>query len=106
MACAGACYVLDKVMKPEFLEEVKKKSEYMKKKLLEISQIKSVTGLGLMLGAELEEGLTAGETAGRCVEEGLLVLTAKTKLRLLPPLVIGYEEIDRGIEILARVLRG
>ncbi len=106
VACAGACYVLDKVMKPEFLEEVKKKSEYMKKKLLEISQIKSVTGLGLMLGAELEEGLTAGETAGRCVEEGLLVLTAKTKLRLLPPLVIGYEEIDRGIEILARVLRG
>lgn len=106
VACAGACYVLDKVMKPEFLEEVKKKSEYMKKKLLEISQIKSVTGLGLMLGAELEEGLTAGETAGRCVEEGLLVLTAKTKLRFLPPLVIGYEEIDRGIEILARVLRG
>lgn len=106
MACAGACYVLDKVMKPEFLEEVKKKSEYMKKKLLGISQIKSVTGLGLMLGAELEEGLTAGETAGRCVEEGLLVLTAKTKLRFLPPLVIGYEEIDRGIEILARVLRG
>ncbi len=106
VACAGACYVLDKVMKPEFLEEVKKKSEYMKKKLLEISQIKLVTGLGLMLGAELEEGLTAGETAGRCVEEGLLVLTAKTKLRLLPPLVIGYEEIDRGIEILARVLRG
>ncbi|MCI9076346.1 MAG: aspartate aminotransferase family protein [Dorea sp.] len=106
VACAGACYVLDKVMKPEFLEEVKKKSEYMKKKLLGISQIKSVTGLGLMLGAELEEGLTAGETAGRCVEEGLLVLTAKTKLRFLPPLVIGYEEIDRGIEILARVLRG
>lgn len=106
VACAGACYVLDRVMKPEFLEEVKKKSEYMKKKLLEISQIKSVTGLGLMLGAELEEGLTAGETAGKCVEEGLLVLTAKTKLRFLPPLVISYEEIDRGIEILARVLRG
>lgn len=106
VACAGACYVLDRVMKPEFLEEVKKKSEYMKKKLLEIRQIKSVTGLGLMLGAELEEGLTAGETAGKCVEEGLLVLTAKTKLRFLPPLVISYEEIDRGIEILARVLRG
>ena len=78
----------------------------MKKKLLEIPQIKSVTGLGLMLGAELEEGLTAGETAGKCVEEGLLVLTAKTKLRFLPPLVINYEEIDKGMEILARVLQG
>lgn len=106
VACAGACYVLDQVMKPEFLEEVRKKSEYMKKKLLEISRIKSVTGLGLMLGAELEESLAAGEIAGKCVEEGLLVLTAKTKLRFLPPLVIGYEEIDRGMEILARVLQG
>lgn len=106
VACAGANYVLDQVMKPEFLEEVKKKSEYMRNKLLEITQIKSVTGLGLMLGAELEEGLAAGEIAGRCVEEGLLVLTAKAKLRFLPPLMIGYEEIDRGMEILARVLQG
>lgn len=106
VACAGANYVLDRVMKPEFLEEIKKKSEYMRKKLLGIEQIKSVTGLGLMLGAELEEGLAAGEVAGRCVEEGLLVLTAKAKLRFLPPLVISYEEIDRGIEILAYVLKG
>lgn len=106
VACAGANYVLDQVMKPEFLEEVKKKSEYMRNKLLEITQIKSVTGLGLMLGAELEEGLAAGEIAGRCVEEGLLVLTAKAKLRFLPPLMIRYEEIDRGMEILARVLQG
>lgn len=106
VACAGAAYVLDRVMKPEFLEEIRNKSEYMKKKLLEIPQIKSVTGLGLMLGAELEEDLTAGETAGKCVEEGLLVLTAKMKLRFLPPLVINYDEIDKGMEILARVLRG
>ena len=105
VACAGACYVLERVMKPEFLEEVKQKAVYMKKKLQALSQIKSVTGLGLMLGAELEDGLTAGEAAGKCVEEGLLVLTAKTKLRFLPPLMIGYDEIDRGIEILARVLQ-
>lgn len=106
VACAGAAYVLDRVMKPEFLEEVRNKAEYMKQKLLAIPKIKSVTGLGLMLGAELEEGLTAGETAGKCVEEGLLVLTAKTKLRFLPPLVISYDEIDKGMGILARVLQG
>lgn len=106
VACAGANYVLDRVMKPEFLEEVNKKSAYMKEKLQDIEQIKSITGLGLMLGAELEEGLTAGEVAGKCVEEGLLVLTAKTKLRFLPPLTISYEEIDRGVEILKRVLQG
>ncbi len=105
VACAGACYVLERVMKPEFLEEVNQKAAYMRKKLQTLPQIQSVTGLGLMLGAELEEGLTAGEVAGSCAEEGLLVLTAKTKLRFLPPLIISYEEIDRGIEILAHVLQ-
>ncbi len=105
VACAGACYVLDRVMEPEFLEEVKKKSDYMKNRLLEIERIKSVTGLGLMLGAELADGLTAGEIAAECAEKGLLVLTAKTKLRFLPPLIISYEEIDKGIKILAEVLQ-
>lgn len=106
VACAAANYVLDRVMKPEFLADVNKKSAYLKEKLEGIAQIKSVTGLGLMLGAELEEGLTAGETAGKCAESGLLVLTAKAKLRFLPPLTISYEEIDRGVEILKRVLEG
>lgn len=105
VSCAGASCVLDRVMKKEFLEEVNKKSSYMIEKLQKIEQIKSITGLGLMLGAELEEGLTAGEVAGRCAGKGLLVLTAKTKLRFLPPLTISYEEIDRGIEILAGVLQ-
>ena len=105
VSCAGASCVLDRVMKKEFLEEVNKKSSYMIEKLKKIEQIKSITGLGLMLGAELEEGLTAGDVAGRCAAKGLLVLTAKTKLRFLPPLTISYEEIDRGIEILAGVLQ-
>lgn len=105
VSCAGASCVLDRVMKKEFLEEVNKKSSYMIEKLKKIEQIKSITGLGLMLGAELEEGLTAGDVAGRCAAKGLLVLTAKTKLRFLPPLTISYEEIDRGIEILADVLQ-
>ena len=57
-----------------------------------------------MLGAELAEGYTAAETAGKCAAEGALVLTAKTKLRFLPPLTITYEEIDKGMEILKKVL--
>jgi len=60
--------------------------------------------MGLMLGAELAEGYTAGEVAGRCAAEGLLVLTAKTRLRFLPPLTITYEEIDKGITVLKKVL--
>ena len=104
VACAGARYILNKVTKPEFLEEVKAKSAYMKEKLEAIPQITGVTGLGLMLGAELAEGYTAAETAGKCAAEGALVLTAKTKLRFLPPLTITYEEIDKGMEILKKVL--
>ena len=78
----------------------------MIEKLNAMPQIRSVTGLGLMLGAELSEDMTAGEVAAKCAEKGLLVLTAKTKLRFLPPLTISKEEIDRGMEILAEVLRG
>lgn len=106
VSCAGAKYVLDQVMQPEFLAEVNRKAAYMREKLQEMPQIAFTTGLGLMIGAELKEGLAAGEVAGKCVEEGLLVLTAKTRLRFLPPLTITYEEIDRGMEILARVLEG
>lgn len=106
VSCAGANYVLDRVMRPEFLEEVNQKAAYLKEKLEGIRQIKMVTGMGLMLGAELEEGLTAGEVAAKCAEAGLLVLTAKTRLRFLPPLTISCEEIDRGVEILKRVLEG
>lgn len=106
VSCAGASYILDKVMDKAFLEEVHKKSAYMKEKLEQMAQIRSITGMGLMLGAELEEGIAAGEIAGRCAEAGLLVLTAKTKLRFLPPLTISYKEIDQGMKILAEVLEG
>ena len=83
---------------------MKKKAEYLRRKLLEIPQVVEVSGMGLMLGAELAEGYTAGEVAGRCAAEGLLVLTAKTRLRFLPPLTITYEEIDKGITVLKKVL--
>lgn len=106
VACAGAKYVLDHVMDETFLKAVNEKSAYMIEKLNAMPQIRSVTGLGLMLGAELPEDMTAGEVAAKCAEKGLLVLTAKTKLRFLPPLTISKEEIDRGMEILAEVLRG
>ena len=56
-----------------------------------------------MLGIDLKTK-NAGEIAKKCSENGLLILTAKTKLRMLPPLVITKEEIDKGIEILKKYL--
>ena len=98
VACAGAKYILN-CLTDDFMNEVAAKGEYIREKLAEIDEVKSITGLGLMLGIELKTK-NAGEIAKKCSENGLLILTAKTKLRMLPPLVITKEEIDKGIAIL------
>lgn len=103
ISCAGGIAVLDKVTKPEFLDEVNKKADYFKSKLLEIPEIEGVDGMGLMLGARLKTK-TSAEVCKACLENGLLILTAKAKLRFLPPLNISYAEIDKGMEILRKVL--
>lgn len=103
LACAGGLAVVSKVSEKEFLEDVLKKGEYFRKKLAEIPEVVGVDGLGLMLGIRLKSK-NAAEVCGKCLENGLLVLTAKEKLRLLPPLNITYAEIDRGLDILGRVL--
>ncbi len=105
VVCAGALEVLQRVSKEGFLEEVRKKGEYLCSSLSKLSSITQVRGMGLMLGAALKKG-TAKEVAAACVESGLLVLTAKDVLRFLPPLVITEEEIDEGITILQKVLEG
>lgn len=104
VSCAAALYVLGRVSKPDFLKEVREKGAYLKEKLLSLPHIKEVRGMGLMLGAVLDEGFAAGEIAAKCVENGLLVLTAKTLLRFLPPLTITKEEIDRGVAVLQTIL--
>lgn len=102
VACAGAKYILN-CLTDDFMNEVAEKGEYIRSKLAEIEEVKSVTGLGLMLGIELKTK-NAGEIAKKCSENGLLILTAKTKLRMLPPLVVTKEEIDKGIEILKNII--
>ena len=102
VACAGALAVLETV-DSGFLNSVIEKGEYIKKKLSEIDEVKSVSGLGLMLGIELKTK-NAAEAAKLCCENGLLILTAKDKLRMLPPLVISKEEIDEGFAVLKKIL--
>lgn len=102
MACAGAIEVLTR-MDDAFLEDVAAKGEYLKKKLLEIPQVKSVSGMGLMLGAEIE-GKEAGQVVKDALEMGLMILTAKDRVRMLPPLTITYDEMDAGLEILKKAL--
>ena len=56
--------------------------------LAKLPYVRSVTGIGLMVGIELENGLRAADVLDACRERGLLVLTAKDRLRLLPPLTL------------------
>ena len=102
VACAGAVEVLTRI-DDAFLEEVQKKSAYLKDKLQALPHVTSVSGLGLMMGVSLE-GKEAPDVVKKALEEGLMVLTAKDKVRLLPPLTITYDEIDQGVEILKKAL--
>ena len=61
--------------------------------------------MGLMIGIELENGKEAKSVVKNALDKGLLLLTAKEKVRLLPPLTISYEELDKGLAILEELLR-
>ena len=103
VSCAGANAVLAKIDNA-FLAEVKRKGEKLQKALAALPKVKSVSGLGLMIGVEFEEGTKAADIVAKCIEKGVLFLTAKTKLRLLPPLIINDEQIEKGIALLKEVL--
>ena len=103
VVCAGALAVLDRVAQPEFLTEVQAKSEYICKKLSKMKNVDFVRGMGLMIGIALKKG-SSKEAAAACAKNGLLILTAKELLRMLPPLTISYEEIDKGLAILEQVI--
>ena len=101
VVAAGACSIVERIDN-EFLKEVREKSEYIRSFLADVKGVKSITGMGLMLGVEIEKN--AAETAKECLAAGLLVLTAKTKIRLLPPLNISKEELTEGLNILKGVI--
>ncbi|MVB11131.1 Acetylornithine aminotransferase [Caprobacter fermentans] len=103
IACAGALVVMKRLAEPEFLKDVREKGNYFAEKLAEMHGVSSVRGMGLMLGAKPARG-SVGEIAVKCVEHGLLILTAKDVLRLLPPLVVSKDEADKGLAILREVL--
>lgn len=105
ISCAGGMSVLNKLSDEKFLEEVTVKGKYITDKLLEIPAVKAVDVMGLMLGITFEKGnMTANDVVKAALNKGLLLLTAKAKVRMLPPLTITYEEIDKGIEILKDIL--
>lgn len=104
VSCAGGLAVLNRITADGFLDEVNEKSRYLREKLLSIDEVESLSGTGLMVGIKLKSK-NAADTVAKALEKGLLLLTAKDKVRLLPPLTITYEEIDKGISIMEEILK-
>lgn len=105
VSCAAACSVISRI-DDEFLASVQEKGEYMRRRISSIdsSLIREVRGLGLMIGIAVN--IPPKDILHAAFDNGLLVLTAGTDVvRLLPPLNISYDEIDRGIEKLEAVLK-
>ena len=105
VSCAAAKTVLTEVGTEEFLTSVKEKGEYLKKSILAMGSpyVKEVRGMGLMLGIVVGPDQRA-DLVSALMEKGILVLTAGTEtIRLLPPLVISYEEMDEAITVMKEV---
>lgn len=102
IACAGGVEIL-KRMNHDFLKDVRDKGAMMRSEIEKMDGVRSITGMGLMLGITLTDK-DAKQVAGECIDKGLLVLTAKEKIRLLPPLTITLDEIEEGLSILKQTL--
>ena len=97
VCCAGALSVIRR-LDDRFLQEVQEKSDYIFSSLTGSEGIVSVTGKGLMIGIETKR--PAKEVVMDCMAKGVLCLTAKTKVRLLPPLNIPMNVLQEAIEII------
>lgn len=100
VCCAGALNVLSR-LDDTLLEDVRKKSEYIFNELGAAAGVESVAGLGLMIGVKTKR--PAKDVVTECMKNGVLVLTAKDKVRLLPALNIPFELLEKSIDILKKV---
>lgn len=100
VCCAGAISILER-LDDGFMAEVEKKSEYIFSELEGAKGVESLSGIGLMIGIKAEK--PAKQAAAECLEKGVLVLTAKDKIRLLPALNIPFEELKKAVQVIKEV---
>lgn len=104
IVCSGANVVIEKLADQTILNEISSNYKYFYDKIIKMKNVKNVRGMGLMIGIELESSILAIDVCKKCISSGLIVLTAHDVVRLLPPLTINKDEIDRGLNILEKVL--
>ena len=100
--CAAAGNTIISRMTPEFLDSVKTKGEYVKATLAGKPGILGVSGMGLMLG--IETTVDPKAVIAKCLEKGVVCLSAKNKVRLLPALNIPQDQLEKAITIVAEAI--
>ena len=100
ICCAGAISTFSRLT-DEVLEGVKERSKLIVNTLTGKKGIKSVTGMGLMLGIDTEK--PAGEVIKACMDSGVLVLSAHGKVRLLPALNIPMDQLKKALDVIVTV---
>jgi acetylornithine/N-succinyldiaminopimelate aminotransferase len=102
VSCAGA-YNIIKRLDDAFLKSVEEKHDYIISELGNAEGVVGITGLGLMLGIETKKDVN--EVLKECQENGVLPIKAKNKLRLLPPLNIPFEDLEKAVGIIKNAIR-
>ncbi len=102
VCCAGALSVVER-LDEEFLAQVQKKSAYIFSELSDAEGIQGVSGMGLMIGIKTEKA--AKDVVMAAMEQGVLCLTAKDKVRLLPALNIPMEQLEKAVAVIKSVCK-
>ena len=101
VCCAGALNILSR-LDEALLAGVRERSEYIKSRLVGAKGVTGVSGMGLMLGVSCER--PAADVVRECMARGVLVLTAKTRVRLLPALNIPMDVLEKAMDVLCEVI--
>ena len=103
--CASAAYSVISRIDDKLLSHVRDMRKLIEDKLIGVPGIKSISGKGLMVGIEIDENKKAADVVAKGIENGVIMLTAKNKIRLLPPLNITKEELKKGLDLLIKSLK-
>lgn len=99
-------HVISRIGQPEFLQHVIKMGKIIETRAKSLKGVVSVRGRGLLMGIEMDEMIPNGTLVSKCLEKGLLLVSAANQtVRLIPPLVINEKEINEGMDIIESVLK-
>lgn len=104
--CAAAAVATLQVLSEDKLGEVSEKGRYLREAIeaMNLPYFGKTRGMGMMIGIEVKPGQTNREIVQKLLDNGLLTLTAGPAVRLLPPLTITKDEMDKGLSIMKKAL--